>query len=74
MTIITEKVSIVLSCKALLTFMANLWISKSAGPGRAHDARIFKNSSLYRRMTTAPGLYPDLPFFPLNGIKIRPYF
>lgn len=43
-------------------------------PGRAHDARIFKNSSLYRRMTTAPGLYPDLPFFPLNGIKIRPYF
>lgn len=42
-------------------------------PGRAHDARVFKNSSLYMRMTTAPGLYPDVPAYALNGIKIRPY-
>lgn len=45
-------------------------------PGRAHDARVFKNSSLYRRMTNAPGLYSDVdvPAYALNGIKIRPYF
>lgn len=43
-------------------------------PGRAHDARIFKNSSLYRRMISAQGLYVELPCFPLNGIIVRPYF